>query len=248
MAGHIIAIEKTTRSSTRGWKFSRLQAAIMISLALAGCGERVVDAPPPKVTFESSLIRILDVNVPAGATLRHAYPNGAAMVVMTDGTRMRMRPAGKDWGDDIDARAGSTTVAEAGEHGVRNVGERALQLLALENLRPVNAASASAGAAPISKGMTLIGESASLRAYEGQLTDTNTQITHTHTVPAVTILTQGKVLSQGPENKDKAIGDVASGLKQLDRPGQWVFVPAGGMHYVVRLGLDRSQIVEIELR
>jgi hypothetical protein len=61
------------------------------------------------------------------------------------------------------------------------------------------------------------------------------------------ILIQGRVLTQGPENKDKSIGDVVSGLKQLDRPGQWVFVPAGA-HYVVRLGTDRARVVEVELR
>jgi quercetin dioxygenase-like cupin family protein len=94
----------------------------------------------------------------------------------------------------------------------------------------------------------LVGESASFRVYDAQLANGNLQISHVHAAPAVAILIKGRVLSQGPENKDKTIGEVASGLKQLDRPGQWVFVPAGEAHYVVRLGIDRTHIVEVELR
>ena len=136
-------------------------------------------------------------------------------------------------------------IKEAGEHSVQNVGDGAFQLLALENLRPGGGSTA----APMSaNGMTLVGESASLRVYDAQLADDNRQISHVHAAPAVAILISGRVLSQGPEYKDKTIGEVASGLKQLDRPGQWVFVPAGQAHYVVRLGADRAQIVEVELR
>ena len=217
---------------------------ILISVGAAGCGERVVDAPPAKVAFESSLFRILDVNVPPGTTLQHSYPNGVAMVVMTDGGRIRMKPSGANWSDESAPGLGSITLAEPGDHAVQNVGEKAFQLLALENLRPGSGSTGS----PLAKGMTLVGESASLRAYDTQLTDTNTQISHVHAAPAVIILIEGRVLTQGPENKDKTIGEVASGLKQLDSPGQWVFVPAGGAHHIVRLGVDRTHVVEVELR
>jgi len=225
---------------SRKWLF-----VMLLGVSVAGCGEKVVDAPPAKVAFESSLFRILDVNVPPGTTLGQSYPNGAVMVVMTAGARMRTRPSGKDWGDEITPDVGSITVAEAGEHRVQNVGEQAVQLLALENLQP---GSGSAAAKLVANGMTLIGESAAFHVYDAELGDNNHQITHVHSAPTVAIIIEGKVLSQGPENKDKAIGDVASGLKQLDRPGQWVFVPAGAAHYVVRLGTDRAQVVEVELR
>jgi hypothetical protein len=215
---------------------------ILISVAAAGCGEK---APPPKVAVENKLFRILDVNVPAHATLQHSFSNGAALVVMTDGARMRMRPPGKDWGEETVSSIGSVTVAEPGEYGIENVGDGALQLLALENL----SAGGGSTAAPLAgKGSTSVGESASLRAYDAQLTNTQTQVSHVHAAPAVAILIRGKVLSQGPENKDKSIGDLVSGLKQLDTPGQWLFVPAGEAHYLVRLGVDRTQIVEVELR
>jgi hypothetical protein len=227
------------------WKSCGWLVVMLISVGTAGCGERVVDAPPAKVAFEGSMFRILDVNVPPGTTLQHSYKNGVAMAVMTDGSRIRMRPSGGDWGDPIVPGVGSITVAEAGEHGVQNVGEGPFQLLALENLRPGGGSTAAPLAA---KGITLVGESPSFRAYEAQLADNNLQISHVHAAPAVAILIKGKVLSQGPENKDKAIGEVASGLKQLDRTGQWLFIPAGEAHYVVKLGADPAHIVEVELR
>jgi hypothetical protein len=224
----------------RTWLF-----VMLLGVGAAGCGEQIVDAPPANVAFASSLFRILDVNVPAGTALRHSYKNGAAMVVMTDGARIRMRPSGGNWGEETTPVVGSVTVAEPGEHVVQNVGQGAFQLLALENLR---AGGESTGAPLAANSMALVGESASLRVYDAQLTDSSHQITHVHTSPTVAILVKGRVLSQSPENKDKAIGDVVSGLKQLDRPGQWVFVPAGGTHFVVRLGVDQTHIVEVELR
>jgi quercetin dioxygenase-like cupin family protein len=37
-------------------------------------------------------------------------------------------------------------------------------------------------------------------------------------------------------------------LKQLTQPGQWILVPAGDTHHVVRLGAGDARIVEIEVR
>jgi hypothetical protein len=230
---------------TRLWKSYGLLLAILIGAGAAGCGEQMADAPAPKVAFESSLFRILDVNIPPQSALRQSFPNGGALVAMTDGARIRMRPPGKDWSAETTPVAGSITVTEPGEHAVQNAGDAAFQLLALEKLRP---GGGSPSAPLAAKGMTLAGESAAYRVYDAPLADTNPQISHVHANPAVTILIEGRVLSQGPENKDKTIGDVASGLKQLDRPGQWVFVPAGETHYIVRLGVDRARVVEVELR
>jgi hypothetical protein len=218
---------------------------MLAGFGAVSCGEQVIDAPPAKVAFESSLFRILDVNLPAGTTLRHSYQNGVAMVVMTDGARMRMKASGKDWGDEMTPGVGTVSVEGSGEHSVKNVGEGPLQLLALENLRRDGGGTAAPLAA---NGMTSVGESASVHVYDAKLGDDNRQISHVHSVPAVAILINGKALSQGPENKDKSIGEMASGLKQLDRPGQWVFVPAGEPHFVVRLGADPTRIVEVELR
>src|SRR5262245_49867199 len=147
---------------TQRWKFCALMVLTVISVGAAGCGKQ---APPPKVAFANSLFRILDINIPPGATLEHSYPSGAAIVVMTDGGRIRLRPSGKDWGGEITPHPGNITVAEPGAHSVQNVGDAPVQLLALENLRPN---SGSTAAAMVANGTTLAGESASLRAYDAQ--------------------------------------------------------------------------------
>jgi hypothetical protein len=58
----------------------------------------------------------------------------------------------------------------------------------------------------------------------------------------------GKVMSDGPDKQAKANAPAAVGLKQLDQPGQWVLVPAGDTHHLVRLGTNDARIVEIEVR
>src|SRR5262245_48156158 len=155
------------RRKFRGWL-----VLMLIGIGAVGCGEKLVDAPPPKVAVENSLFRILDVNVPPGTALRQSFQNGVALVVMTDGARMRTMDAGKDWGEEAARGVGNVTIAEAGEHGVRNVGDGALQLLALENLRRNGASTAPLAA----KGMTVVGESASLRAYDAKLAEGNLQV------------------------------------------------------------------------
>jgi hypothetical protein len=37
-------------------------------------------------------------------------------------------------------------------------------------------------------------------------------------------------------------------LRQLDQPGQWLVIPGGDKHHLVRLGTADAQVVEIELR
>jgi hypothetical protein len=57
--------------------------AALICVAAAGCGEKMVEAPPAKVTFESGSFRILDATEPAGTTLAHTYENDMAAIVKT---------------------------------------------------------------------------------------------------------------------------------------------------------------------
>jgi hypothetical protein len=96
--------------------------------------------------------------------------------------------------------------------------------------------------------MTVVAESSSFRAFDVQLNNKNTQVSHVHTVPTVTVLISGKVLSQGPESKDAEIGTAPTGLKQLTERGEWLLAPPGGTHYVVRLGSDPAHVIELELR
>ena len=231
---------------SRASKSSRWFVAFLFCMAALGCGgEPDVPAPLPKVVFENSLFRILDVNVPPGTTLRHSYQSPVATIVMLDGARTRTYTTGGDWGEESTPVLSGVSVGEAGEHGVQNVSQGGFQLFALENLR----ANRGAALQPSSDmGMTLAAESSSFRAFDVKLTDTNTQASHVHSVPAVAVLISGKVFSQGAEGKDAEIGQAPTGLKQLDQRGQWLFALPGETHHLVRLGVEPAHIVELELR
>jgi hypothetical protein len=55
-------------------------------------------------------------------------------------------------------------------------------------------------------------------------------------------------MSDGPDAQAKALAPAPVGLKQLDQPGQWLLVPRGETHTVVRLGTADARILEIEVR
>jgi hypothetical protein len=225
-----------TRKSYGWW------LVILLAAGVAGCSN-AAPAPPAKVTFENSLFRVFDVQVPAGTKFAQSFQNDLATVAMLDGTRISTTAAGKESGENSPL-AGAVMLGAAGEHGVQNLGESPFQLLAVEKLRNHGQAQSE----PLSGGMTMSAESPAFRAYEVKLSNSNTQVGHTHTVPAVVVLIEGKVLSQGPENKDPELNKAPTGLKQLDQRGQWLYVPPGGSHYVVRLGTDSAHVVELELR
>ena len=86
------------------------------------------------------------------------------------------------------------------------------------------------------------------RLYDVQLSLAASQASHTHTSPTVAILIRGKVMSDGPDAQAKAFAPAPVGLRQLDSPGQWLVVPAGDRHHIVRLGTSDAQVVEVELR
>ena len=62
------------------------------------------------------------------------------------------------------------------------------------------------------------------------------------------MLVAGKVMSDGPDTHAKANALAAVGLRQLDQPGQWVLVPQGDTHHVVRLGTADARLLEIDFR
>ena len=130
-------------------------------------------------------------------------------------------------------------------HRLETVGKTAYNLFAVENLKTSGWSSAPALSAA---GTTLAKESRSFRVYSIALARERSQTSHTHAVPTLVVLLNGKVMSEGPDEKAKANAPAPVGLKQIDRPGQWVLVPAGDSHHLVRLGNDDGQIIEIEIR
>ena len=95
---------------------------------------------------------------------------------------------------------------------------------------------------------TLATDGRAMRIYDIRLATPTSQTTHTHAVPTVAVLINGIVMSEGPDAQAKALAPAPVGLKRLDAPGQWVLVPRGETHTVVRLGNVDARLLEIEVR
>ena len=206
--------------------------------------------PTHKMTFENTQFRIFNVNVPAKqSSLEHRHDLDVATISMTDGPDTRIQITGQPWGTPAKRPLGDSRVTEyAGKplsHKIENMGSTAYQLFAVENLHKSGWSSAAAAAG---LGTKMTSDSRAFRVYEVRLALATAQTSHTHTVPTIAVLVNGKVMSDGPDKQAKENAPAAVGLKQLDQPGQWVLIPAGDTHHLVRLGTNDARIVEIEVR
>ena len=206
--------------------------------------------PHHRTVFENTQFRILDVNVPPGEmTLEHSHDLDIVTVSMTNGTDTKMQSPGQPWSATVPVVPSATSrpmiTREADRHRLETVGTTAYNLFAIENLKKSGWSTTPALSAA---GTMLSKESRSFRVYSIALAKERTQTSHTHAVPTVVVLLSGKVMSEGPDEKAKANAPAPVGLKQIDRPGQWVLIPAGDSHHLVRLGNEDGQILEIEVR
>jgi hypothetical protein len=224
---------------------------LLVMTAIVAAQVPLTKEPRHRVTFENAQVRILDVNVPVGDTsLDHLHDRDIVTVSMTSGTDTRLQSPGQPWGPVRPARPlGDAVVAEytgkPSSHRIENVGKSAYQLFALENLRMGGWTTTPSVSAPATKMTT---ESRAFRIYDVRLGRDSSQTSHTHAVPTIALLISGKSMSEGPDTQAKANAPAPVGLKQLDRPGQWVLVPPGDTHHLVRLGVDDARVVEIEVR
>jgi hypothetical protein len=167
---------------------------------------------------------------------------------MTGGAAMRTQSPGQPWSPVRPRPLGDAEVAEytgkPDRHLLQNVGDIPYQLFAVENLRRGNWNSGP----PLSAGGTTLAlDSRALRVYDVRLVPELTQIFHVHATTAIAVLISGRAMSAGAESK--AAGPSAPvGLKQLVQTGEWVLVPAGESHHLVRLGTGDARVVEIEVR
>jgi quercetin dioxygenase-like cupin family protein len=223
---------------------------LSVSLAVVAAQVPVHKDPSHQVAFENAQLRILSVNVPPGQTTQdHRHEFDTATVAVTSGPATREHAAGAA-GTPRPARAAgdvATTdyTGKPASHRVENVGKTAYQLFAVENLKRSGWSTAPAAAGLATK---LLRESRTFRLYDVRLGLNNAQSQHTHQVPTIVVLIAGKALSDGPDAQAKANAPAPVGLRQLDQPGQWILVPAGDTHHVVRLGTTDAHIVEIEVR
>ena len=203
------------------------------------------------VVYENPTMRLFSVNVaPGTVTDMHEHQFDIATVSMNEGTPTRVQtPAQKQWEDRAARVLGNAAATEytgkPGAHRVENVGKRAYQLFAIENRKK---GGWSTGAAVTGIGTKMVQESRAFRIYETNLALNTSQSSHTHTSPTVAILISGKAMSDGPDAKAKEFAPAPVGLRQLDSPGQWIVIPAGDRHHLVRLGTTDARVVEVEVR
>lgn len=203
-----------------------------------------------KIVYENAQMRLFSVNVAPGSTTdEHRHDFDIATVSMNEGTETRTRTGTQPWTTRPIRPLGNISVNDytgaPGSHRVENVGKRPYQLFAIENRKK---GGWSTGPAATGIGTKLLQESRAFRLYDVQLSLAASQATHTHAVPMVAILIRGKVMSDGPDTQAKAFAPAPVGLRQLDSPGQWIVVPGGDRHHLVRLGTTDAQVVEVELR
>ena len=205
--------------------------------------------PSHRVTFENTQFRILDVNItPGQMSVDHLHELDIATVSMSN-SDSRIQVKGQSWGEPRKRTLGESNVTEYSgkplSHRIENIGRTPFQLFAIENLRK-SGWSTTAPATGLAT--TIVKEGRAFRTYDVRLALATAQTSHTHLVPTVAVLVTGKVMSDGPDKQAKANAPAAVGLKQLDQPGQWVLIPAGDTHHLVRLGTTDARIVEIEVR
>jgi hypothetical protein len=141
--------------------------------------------------------------------------------------------------------AATEYTGKPGSHRIENSGKVPYQLFAIENLRKSGWSAAKPAAGLATK---LATESRAFRVYDVRLTREISQTSHTHAVPTIAVLMTGNVLSDGSDAQAKANAPAPVGLKQLTQPGQWILIPAGDTHHIVRLNTGDAYVVEIEVR
>jgi hypothetical protein len=206
--------------------------------------------PRHQTTFENKQLRIINVNIPSGdKSLDHRHELDIATVSMSNGTTIRISTGGQPAADRPSRPLGDATVADyagkAQSHIIENLGKSAYQLFAVENLKSSGWSTAAAAKGLATK---MTSESRAFRLYDVNLSRETSQTSHTHAVPTIAVLITGTVMSDGPDTQAKANPGAPIGLKQLTQPGQWIMVPPGDTHHVVRLGPGNARIVEIEVR
>jgi len=228
--------------------------ALSITVALASvvlsAQVPVNNEPHHRTVYENADFRILDVRVePGQSTADHRHDHDIATVSMNAGTPTRITTGGQAQNRPPRPLADATVTEYTGKsasHKLDNLGAAPYQLFAVENLRDAKAWSPSPAISALATRLATDGRA--LRIYDVKLATPTSQTTHTHAVPTVAVLINGIIMSEGPDAQAKALAPAPVGLKRLDAPGQWVLVPRGETHTVVRLGNVDARLLEIEVR
>jgi hypothetical protein len=223
---------------------------VLVSAALTAGQVPLSQEPRHRVTFENRQLRIIDVNIPAGdKSLDHRHEFDIATISISDGAMTRISSGGQPTAERSSRPLGDATTADyagrAQSHLIENLGKSAYQVFAVENLKTSGWSSTPASSGLATK---MTGESRAFRLYDVNLGLEVSQTSHTHAVPTIAVLISGSVISDGPDTQAKDNPGAPIGLKQLTQPGEWIMVPGGDTHHMVRLGTNAARVVEVEVR
>ena len=227
-----------------------LSITVVLASVVLSAQVPVNNEPHHRTVYENADFRILDVRVePGQSTADHRHDHDIATVSMNAGTPTRITTGGQAQNRPPRPLADATVTEYTGKsasHKLDNLGAAPYQLFAVENLRDAKAWSPSPAISALATRLATDGRA--LRIYDVKLATPTSQTTHTHAVPTVAVLINGIIMSEGPDAQAKALAPAPVGLKRLDAPGQWVLVPRGETHTVVRLGNVDARLLEIEVR
>lgn len=188
--------------------------------------------PRHHIEFANEFLRVISPQIPPGdTTLEHVHTHDDATVCI-HGSETRAKQPGADWSNVgmacMPGRIGITEYSgKPRSHTVQNLGTGVYHLLLVENLKESGWKDYEPLAVP---GMKMTRESRSFRIYETELS-ASSGAPHSHPVPAVVVLVSG---------------EANTGKKHLDKPGGWVYIPAGEQHQIEAPG--NAKLVEIEAR
>ena len=227
-----------------------LSITVVLASVVLSAQVPVNNEPHHRTVYENADFRILDVRVePGQSTADHRHDHDIATVSMNAGTPTRITTGGQAQNRPPRPLADATVTEYTGKsasHKLDNLGAAPYQLFAVENLRDAKAWSPSPAISALATRLATDGRA--LRIYDVKLATPTSQTTHTHAVPTVAVLINGIIMSEGPDAQAKALAPAPVGLKRLDAPGQWLLVPRGETHTVVRLGNVDARLLEIEVR
>lgn len=195
--------------------------------------------PHHRVVFEDARLRVLDVNIPPGATtLEHSHDHDIVTVSIGQADT-RTRAPGVDWGavrprrplGDVSA---TEYAGQPGVHAIQNVGPDLYHLIAVENVRQSGWQATPAVAAP---GLRVAVESRAFRASSIDLDPARPSVTRALSVPSVVVLVAGEAVLNRKSHDPK----------RLTPGARWGVVGAGEEYTLSSRG-GNTRLVEIEVR
>ena len=191
--------------------------------------------------FENSLVRILDVRVPAGdTTAYHVHANRHIAVVISgartwDQATGQAAPESASVSLPIGSVFDNASASIPYTHRVGNADTVAFRYLGAQMLEPSRVASTEL---PASSGLRFDHETMGARVYRVTLAPGQSTARHRHDAPGLTV--------QVGAGRLRVDGTVPEGSSTESGPGAWWWRRAGSEHVLRNIGAQPLDLVEID--